>query len=438
VRTLTRLIQRLRGLGNGAFAVADQAVVSACNFATSVLLGRMASQEDLGIYFLALSLFYFVRGLQEQLISAPFLIYSQKRPAGALAAYAGSTLVHQAGMSVAAMLGLVVLAAVLATGHGPQQFAAVVPVLLGAMPFLLLRDFVRQYSFARFEVRRALVFDATAAVLQVGGLALLAALGRLSVTTTYAVMAMACAGATLGWFLLARPPVAFRRSDVMADWRQNWAFGRWAVASQLIGCTMPYVMPWIVATSEGEQAAGVFGASSTLVGIANMFVLGLSNYLSPRAAQAYTVGGVPELQSVLKRIALLFVAALGSFSLITLVAGERLLALVYGDAFRGGEMIISLLALNLLVSSLGLTAGNGLWAMERPQANFAADITALLTTLAATAWLVPLYHTQGTAGAMLIGTAAGMLVRTATLLRLLHESGMRAARETLRAAGGDA
>jgi hypothetical protein len=66
-------------LQNSGLSVLDQAVVSGTSFATSVLLGRFASQEELGVYYLALSVVYFTRGVQEQVVSAPYMIYCSRR-----------------------------------------------------------------------------------------------------------------------------------------------------------------------------------------------------------------------------------------------------------------------------------------------------------------------------------------------------------------------
>ena len=61
--------------------------------------------------------------------------------------------------------------------------------------------------------------------------------------------------------------------------------------------------------------------------------------------------------------------------------------------------------------------------MERPEANFAADVCLLLTTVAFTIALVPYYGSLGAAWATLAGITAGTLVRGWTLrLALLEES----------------
>ena len=60
-------------------SVGDQAVVSATNFATSVLVGWAAGKAGLGVYGLAVSLILFVRGIQEQIVYGPYLVFCHKR-----------------------------------------------------------------------------------------------------------------------------------------------------------------------------------------------------------------------------------------------------------------------------------------------------------------------------------------------------------------------
>src|SRR3954462_6312821 len=126
-------------------SVIDQAVVSGTNFATSVLLARFAVQEDLGVYYLALSVIYFARGVQEQLVSAPYMIYCGRKEGRELAEYAGSALVHQCVM-MAATAGLLLVA--LAAGVFPGPVANAFWLLALAAPLMLVREFARQMSFA--------------------------------------------------------------------------------------------------------------------------------------------------------------------------------------------------------------------------------------------------------------------------------------------------
>ena len=110
-------------------------------------------------------------------------------------------------LSGLALVGLAGLATVLSTGVGPTALAPVIWVLLGAAPLLLLREFVRQFSFAHLHVWTAVMIDVVVAVLQLGSLLLLGYFGMLSAVTVYAAIGGACAVAIGAWFLAKRQPM---------------------------------------------------------------------------------------------------------------------------------------------------------------------------------------------------------------------------------------
>ena len=211
----------------------------------------------------------------------------------------------------------------------------------------------------------------------------------------------------------------FARQDAVTSGARVPA--RWALASQLLACTTPYIMPWVVAFTHSEAETGTLGACTTLVGLSNMFMMGLCNFLSPRAARAFAEGGLAELKSVLAKTAGLFAATLGSLCLGAFLLGEPLAVLVYGPQFAGTGWIIGVLTLSVLANSMGVTAGNGLWAMERPQANFAADLTALGVVITATILLVPAFGPLGAAVATLAGTSTDAAVRLFILRQTMRE-----------------
>jgi O-antigen/teichoic acid export membrane protein len=159
-----------------------------------------------------------------------------------------------------------------------------------------------------------------------------------------------------------------------------------------------------------------------------MFMMGLCNFLSPKAARAYSSGGLAELQTVLRKTALLFVTSLGAICLVGFACGEQIAIAVYGPQFAGTGWIIGVLSLSVLTNSMGVTAGNGLWAMERPHANFVADLFSLGVVIVATISFVPMFGPLGAALATLCGTSSDAAVRLWILRQTMRElAGRRAA-----------
>ena len=101
--------------------------------------------------------------------------------------------------------------------------------------------------------------------------------------------------------------------------------------------------------------------------------------------------------------------------------GEAIAAVVYGPQFVGAGMIVSVLSLSVLANSIGVAAGNGLWAMERPSANFVADLISFGVVIAAALFLVPQHGPLGAAIATLAGTTSDAAVRLVVLLETMRE-----------------
>jgi len=406
-------------LRNGTLSLLDQAVVSATSFGTSVLIGRPSSKEELGVFYLALTIVYLARGIQEQLVSAPYVVYYHGRRDEAQALYTGSSLLHQLGLSAVALVILLGILGLLSIGIGPPGLAPAVWVLMGALPFLQLREFIRRLAIAHLQMGTAIAIDVCVALFQLGTLGALFYFELLSVPLAYGVMGAACAIACCGWLFAKRRPLQFAWAGAVADWWHNWGFARWALASHLIGFATPYVMPWIITAQRGSADAGVFAACVSIVGTASMFITGLAAFLIPRAAMAFSQGGVRELRRILRVAAAVYASVLGAFALFVLLSGDFLLVLAFGGKYAGYGAVLGVLALSMMALSMGLTAGVGLWAIDRPDANIAADMCTLIVTLIIVFCLLQPLGVLGAALGDLGGKVAGALVRYATLRRLL-------------------
>lgn len=414
------LAQRLKDdptLQKSAISVFDQAVVSGTAFVTTILLGT-GGKWELGLYYLAWSLVGFTRGIQEQIVIAPYMIYWSRQEADRLPRYAGSALFHQA---IYLFLCAATLAGVVASGWLNERLASALSILVVALPLLLLRDFIRQMSFCHLQIKTALVIDMITAAVQLGLLAILAFAGMLNSEVTLAVMGLACGIAGLLWFWKKKQVFIANRQAIFEDWKNNWAFGRWALATYLLASTTPYVMPWVVALVHGESETGTFGACTSIVGFANMFMMGLCNFLGPKAASAYASGGLTELMHTLRRSLRLYLTSLGLFCVAAFFVGEWLARTCYGSEFAGTGILIGVMTLTVLMNSIAITAGNGLWAVERPDANFRADLCAMVVTMVMTIALVPMLGGLGAAIAAFVGMTADAAVRWWTLRRMMRE-----------------
>jgi hypothetical protein len=250
-------------------ALADQVVVSAVNFLTGVIIGRACRKEEFGLYMLGFSIVFVVTTLQNSLILTPYMIFSPRLQGRAHAKYAGSTLVHQLGLSVLTMLALTAGGLLLELGIGPEELAPVLWALVGVVAFVLSRDCARQICFARLRMEMAFLLDCCVAVVQIAGLGLLAYFHLLSASAAWWMAGAASCLATLGWLLWMRENLVVRITAVLADLRRNWSFGKWVFASGVAWALTMYLYPWILVGFHGNASAGSWAACLGIIGITN-------------------------------------------------------------------------------------------------------------------------------------------------------------------------
>lgn len=408
----------------GALAVIDQAVVSVTNFIWVRAIGLACSVGQLGDYYVTMTLLFVLVNLQSELITAPYTVYCHRKTERDLAGYTGSIMVHQA---IAMLISMVAFLAFLALTPLPvigTSLSLSAGVLVLAGPCWLMRGFLRYLSFARMQCGIAVVMDSVACLLQLGGLWLLLRYDIFALHWAFAVMGISSAVVVVAWFAMRPIPFHWPKAawgGAWGDFVENWGFARWALTSQLVGCMMPHIFPWLLKSLSGREAAGLLGAANTICGVAVIFSLGIAHLLTPLASRAFAQQGKAALVRVLAQTGVFLLLTVGAFAFVAMMWGERVMVLVYDGRFSGVGLTLGVLAVAVLANCVSITCGNGLWAIDRPKLNLYADAMTLVSTLGAAFLLVPVHGPLGAAVATLIGNGAGAITRLAVFVRAVRE-----------------
>lgn len=353
-----------------AVALADQVVVSGGSFLTTVLIGRLCGPRELGIYSLAFAIVVLLYTVQQSIVTTPYTIYVHRMHGRRRRLYNGGVLAHCGLLALVSSAGLAVAGAFSMLGVGPAEASPVFWALAAAIPLLLLREFGRRLAFADLRMNSAFALDAIVVGIQVtlvGGLALV---GRLSATTAYIAAGLSCGAVGAIWLYTARSRFVLGFGAMRRAWRQNWGFSKWVLADQTATTLNTYVMHWLLALLFGVAATGLYAACATILCVLNPIILGLNNVLMPRVATAIARGGAAELRRVLWKSTLVVSAATALFCGTLLVFGPQIMRILYGAAYGGQSRTVSVLAIDMFVSSLAMAPAYALWARERSRTLF--------------------------------------------------------------------
>ena len=412
--------------GKGMAALADQTVASATNFLTGVIIGRACTKEQFGLYTLGFSIWLLVMSLQTSLIVTPYMVYSPRLSPAEHARYACSTLVHQLALSALALCALALGGVAFSIGIGPRDLAPVAWTLAAVIPFILLREYIRQVSFATLRFKTALILDTGVSLVQIGGLLVLARLGLVSASTAYWVVGMACGLAAVVWLVRQRSTLALDPTRAIADLLHNWQLGKWVFASGLLWALSMELYPWILAAFHGSASTGTWAACLGVAAIGNPLLLGMMSLVGPKMAHSYAQDGAMGLRRYVLKTCAVSSLVMAPFCVLLLVFGESVVVKLYGDKYAGNGLVVSALAINLVVTSVAFSVSRALFAMERADLDFAVSFVALAVLLTGGLWLVKSLGPLGAAFALLAGNTASSAVRYLVFARTIRRRSLTA------------
>lgn len=351
------------GAQRGMWVVADQAVVSLASFLATVIVGRVCGRYELGVYGLAISIFWLAAGVPNALVWTPYTSRAARLPARRRAVFAGSATVH------AVLVAVAISAVVLLVGLVPpgiSHAAWLAPVCLALVPFtimMIVREHVRRISMANLELRDLLWIDVPIAIVQLVLILLLASAGKLTAVTALLAIAVASGGAVL-WLARRRGRFQYDRRRVAVHWGYNQRFGRWLLFVSLMWLLGDSSYRWLVGSLHGLESLGQFAAAQTIVLLINPFLLSANNLTQALASHRRAGGGIDELRRLAVRGTLWIAVLAGAAFLVLAAVGGPLVQLIFGSQYSGLGRVVATLCLGMFARFLAMPIEAALVALE--------------------------------------------------------------------------
>jgi len=396
---IQRLVVRYSHLN---WAVADQGMVSACNFTTTIILARFLGLEEFGRYTLAWTAVLILKSFQGVVIEAPMISIGPKQEADSLISYYGAVVVQQGAFCVVSFFFLWAAADAAAMLFPEWNIAGLALPLASAAVAFQMQDFLRHYFFARNRIVSAFALDA---LRYPGQVAVLFWLFHTVPMDSGRVLWVISAFALLAALVFGAPLIrqlSWDRNTFFAVARRHWVFSRWLIASAVM--TQIRSQIFIIGTGAlvGASAVGAMKAAQTLMGVTNVVIMALNNVVPVRAARRFNIAGAEALKQFVIRVAFF-----GEFFVIAVViaaflAPEFWLWLAYGDEYAGYGILLQWIAVSELFYFPNMSVTAGLRAMENTRLIF------YTSAISATTAVIIIYPLLSQAG--IIGAVAGILV----------------------------
>lgn len=409
-------------------ALADQAAVSAANLLTMIIIGRTCSQDELGLYAAGFSLVLLAYSAQKAMIITPYRVLNPRLQGNEHRIYLGSTLIHHFGLSILVVSSLVIAGSALTMIGENRQLGTLLYVLAAASPFIFLREYARQISYAELQFRQAFFVDVFVTVVQLSGILFLGLRGQLNAKSAFMIIGAACCLASAGWLFSRWSFFQVWSSEVRPDLARNWFFGKWLLGSGLLREASASLYPWIIITTHGAGEAGIWASAASVVALSNPVMLALYNETAPRIAHDFSSGSVEALRHSIRRSIRTCVTAAFPFVIVLFAFGTPLLRIMYGPEYESGGPAVKFLILGTLLYAAGFAIPQGLLALSRPGIDFAGNAAQFIALLTIGLWAVQAYGATGAAVGVFAATLTAVVVKFLGLRLALVSADSRATR----------
>ncbi len=374
----------------GGLAIIDYGLISGSNFLLGILLARWLTPKEYGAYALSFSFFILAGFLYQSLLLEPLSVFSGTLFRENLRGYLKTTLWIHWELSLVMCLLLGAAAVVTrVVGHSPVLAVALAGMTV-ATPFILMHGLAKRSFYLRLSPGPAAFASTFYCALVTGGVFLVFRWGRLSSFTAFLIMGLAALVSCLIMVIQLNAVLAPEtgRPQLRATWGKHWEYGRWALATCVVGWIPNYFYIPLVSSFSGMAAAGELRALMNLAAPVLQTYAALSMLFLPYAARVQNQNGRKAAASLNRRLAFLFVAGSVAYWSVLIPLKQPLFHFLYNGKYMESAYLIPLFALETTIWSASLGPAILLRAMESPRslfiANGAASMVAVLIGIPAT------------------------------------------------------
>jgi O-antigen/teichoic acid export membrane protein len=280
-------LSRLRSAltSRSIWTIADQAMVSAGNFASGVIIAHHLPKDRFGAYALLLETMLFLNSLQSAVVTYPMSVRGATHDVATLRRIVTASLWITLGLlpllGAAMSLGVYFGAA---AGSESRGLVALVASAAGAMLLWQMQETVRRALMAELRFMACLPGDAISYLGQAALLLALAWSGRLTLSLAFVTIGVTSAFGTVVQAVQIGL-VRMRLSEIVEIARDLWKLGSWTLLANLAGLVASVGYTWTLRVFRGLDETAGYAAIIIPTKLANPLLIAMGNLLVPGVAK---------------------------------------------------------------------------------------------------------------------------------------------------------
>ena len=378
------------------YILTDQGVVSGVNFLMSILLVRLMGLHDFGAYALILIASQGLLAINQGLITKPFQSLSEDLKQGSsnyMRELAGLQLFYSIMIALLVPIGMYVMIQFGNVKDLPS-IGAVTCYLIGYCLF----DYSRKLFYARHQIVKTTIKDVVVMVSQGVSVGFLLIMNyQLTLDKVLYVLSACFLLVEFPLFFLQKP--LFPSRDVIY---KHWMFGKWMIGNAVLQWFSGNLFITAGATIAGSEVAGVIRIGQSIIGVFNVMIQALENYIPPVAARIFSQEGTKTMLHFFMALLQKGVVAILAISILLITFRDEIWTFFYGVDHIEYTYIMYWFAPILLFNFIGFPLRFALRTLQKTRALFEAYVITSFFGFATSSWVVGSYGLHGICFGLLI------------------------------------
>jgi O-antigen/teichoic acid export membrane protein len=396
----------------------DQGLISGSNFLLTILLARWLTPEQYGAYALAFSVFLFLAGVHESLVTEPMMVFGPSSYDHNRRDYLGAVLWLEA---VLAVLFSAVLVAVALTAHhfgAGKGLAGALAGLCLSTPCVFVFWLARFAFYVEGSPGRAAAGSSVYSALVFVGTLMAFRRAVLSPFVAFFVVALAAFASGISMLVRLKPALKRRGNPELASvWNRHWDYGRWALGTA--------GMRWVPGNVSYTLTGTLLGLADVgrLKALLNFFLpLGqVSNSFSlvfqPHLSRTFGKEGRSATKTPVGTVTLIYLAGGILYWVLLSVFRVPVLRFLYGGKFLDSAYLVPWVCCGAVLTVVSYAPSMGLRAIQSPASIFVAYCVAGGVSVALGTVAIWLYGLAGAIGSFVLSGMAVLTVSGALYAR---------------------
>lgn len=369
--------------------LADQAVFSGSSFAITLLIARILSPDDFGVFTSIVLFAYLLISISNAIIIQPLQVIIAKIENRS--SYLSFTFFAQA--STILLMSIITFALLQFQVDFIKGLNNYAPGIILFTSGFLFHDYHRKLFLARGSILQALIIDGAAGILQVGTFAAAYLWADFGFSEVINVMGLSYIPSLLLSFGMLKP--SFKR---MAEWggylSKHLTQGKWLLMTSVLQWWANNLFMVASGIFLGARALGALRLVQSFFGVLNVLLQTFENYALPQAALLFQ-SSVEASKLYLRQISLKGSIIFGGVLLIVFLFSQEIIILGGGPEYAEFAYLVKGMALLYFVIFIGYPIRMAIRMMVLNRLFFIGYVISFLFSLISFNYLLSEWHLMG-------------------------------------------